>query len=81
MLGAESWADSLVHALGGQLDPWGYVLVFGAAAAESAAYTGLIVPGETIMLLAGFLCWRGDMELGITMACAVSGAIIGTEDS
>ena len=29
------------------------------------------------MLLAGFLCWRGDMELGVTMACAVSGAIIG----
>jgi membrane-associated protein len=77
MLAAGSWADSLVHALGGNLVPWGYVLVFGAAAAESAAFTGLIVPGETIMLLAGFLCWRGDMELGITMACAVSGAIIG----
>jgi len=77
VLGAESWADSLVHALGGQLDPWGYVLVFAAAAAESAAFTGLIVPGETIMLLAGFLCWRGDLDLATTMACAVSGAIIG----
>ena len=77
MLGASSWADSLVHALGGSLDPWGYVLVFVAAAAESAAFTGLFVPGETIMLLAGFLCWRGDLDLGVTMACAVSGAIIG----
>jgi membrane protein DedA with SNARE-associated domain len=77
LLGASSWADSLVSALGGNLDPWGYVLVFVAAAAESAAFTGIIVPGETIMLLAGFLCWRGDMNLGVTMACAVTGAIIG----
>jgi membrane protein DedA with SNARE-associated domain len=77
LLGASSWADSLVSALGGNLDPWGYVLVFLAAVTESAAFTGLIVPGETIMLLAGFLCWRGDMNLGVTMACAVSGAIIG----
>jgi membrane protein DedA with SNARE-associated domain len=29
------------------------------------------------MLLAGFLCWRGDLDLAGTMACAVSGAIIG----
>ena len=78
VLGAgKSWADSLVNSLGGNLDPWGYVLVFAAAAAESAAFTGLVVPGETIMLLAGFLCWRGDMDLGVTMACAVLGAIIG----
>ena len=72
-----SWADSLVNALGGSLVPWGYVVVFLGAAAESAAFAGLVVPGETLMLLAGFLCWRGDLDLGVTMACAVSGAIIG----
>ena len=77
LVAAGSWADSLVNSLGGSLVPWGYVIVFLGAAAESAAFAGLIVPGETLMLLAGFLCWRGDLDLGVTMACAVSGAIIG----
>jgi membrane-associated protein len=72
-----SWADSLVNELGGSLVPWGYVVVFLGAAAESAAFAGLVIPGETLMLLAGFLCWRGDLDLGVTMACAITGAIIG----
>jgi membrane protein DedA with SNARE-associated domain len=72
-----SWADSLVNALGGSLVPWGYVLVFLVAAAESAAFIGLVIPGETFLLLAGFLSWRGDLDLGIVMACAVTGAIVG----
>jgi membrane-associated protein len=74
---SDSWADSLVSSLGESLVPWGYVIVFLGAAAESAAFAGLIVPGETLMLLAGFLCWRGDLDLGVTMVCAMSGAILG----
>jgi membrane protein DedA with SNARE-associated domain len=77
VVAASSWADSLINSLGGSLVPWGYVIVFLGAAAESAAFAGLIVPGETLMLLAGFLCWRGDLDLGVTMACAITGAIIG----
>lgn len=77
LVAASSWADSLINSLGGSLVPWGYVLVFVAAAAESAAFVGLVVPGETFLLLAGFLCWRGDLDLGITMTCAVTGAIVG----
>lgn len=72
-----SWADSLVRSLGGSLVPWGYVLVFLVAAAESAAFVGLVVPGETFLLLAGYLAWRGDLDIGIVMACAVVGAIVG----
>jgi membrane protein DedA with SNARE-associated domain len=77
VVAASSWADSLISSLGGSLVPWGYVIVFLGAAAESAAFAGLVVPGETLMLLAGYLCWRGDLDLGVTMACAISGAIIG----
>ena len=72
-----SWADRLVNALGGSLVPWGYVLVFLVAAAESAAFVGLVVPGETVLLLAGFLAWRGDLDISIVIACAVVGAIVG----
>src|SRR5204862_489110 len=78
VLGAgKSWADSLVNSLGGNLDPWGYVLVFAAAAAESAAFTGLVVPGATIMLLAGFLCWRGGTGLGAAAAWAGRATLTG----
>jgi membrane protein DedA with SNARE-associated domain len=77
LLAVGSWADRLVNSLGGNLAPWGYVLVFVIAAAESAAFLGLVVPGETLLLIAGFLCWRGDMDLGVTMACAITGAIVG----
>ena len=72
-----SWADTLVHAFGGSLVPWAYVLVFLLAAAESAAFVGLVVPGETLLLLAGYLSWRGDLDIAVVMACAITGAIVG----
>ena len=38
------------------------------AAAETALFVGLIVPGETVLLLAGVLAWRGDLNLGGAIA-------------
>lgn len=35
--------------------PWAYLLVGLLAAAESAAFIGLVIPGETAMLLGGVL--------------------------
>jgi membrane protein DedA with SNARE-associated domain len=72
-----SWADSLVRSLGGSLVPWGYVIVFLVAAAESAAFVGLVIPGETLMLVAGYLAWRGDLDIGMVLACAAVGAVLG----
>jgi membrane protein DedA with SNARE-associated domain len=57
--------------------PWGYVLVFAAAAAEAALFVGLVFPGETVLLLAGFMAWRGDGNLVGYMAAGTFGAIAG----
>ncbi|MGD9998444.1 MAG: DedA family protein [Ilumatobacteraceae bacterium] len=67
----------ILDALGGAADPWAYVAVGIMAFAEASLGLGLIVPGETLMLFAGFLAWRGDVELWLLIVLAVAGAIIG----
>jgi membrane protein DedA with SNARE-associated domain/membrane-associated phospholipid phosphatase len=47
-----------------QLGHWGYLIVFLMPFLESAAFTGLLVPGETVVVLAGFLSSQGYLDLG-----------------
>jgi membrane protein DedA with SNARE-associated domain len=47
------------------------------AAAESAAFVGLAVPGETAMLLGGFLASRHHVSLPVMMAAGAVGAVVG----
>ena len=42
-----------------QLGAWSYAIIFAAAALECAAFAGLIVPGESLVLASGFLAHRG----------------------
>ena len=57
--------------------PWAYVVLALLAAAESAAFVGLAVPGETAMLLGGFLAYQGRVDLAVMMAAGALGAIVG----
>jgi membrane protein DedA with SNARE-associated domain len=54
-----------------------YVGVGLLAMAESGLFVGLLVPGETAMILAGVLVARGHAELGWMVIAASAGAIIG----
>ena len=56
--------------------PWAYI-VLALAAAESAAFVGLAVPGETAMLLGGLLAFQGRVSLGWMMAAGALGAVVG----
>lgn len=60
-----------------QVVPWGYLLVFASAAAEAALFVGLVFPGESILLVAGFVAWRGDASLAAFIALAIAGAVAG----
>ena len=60
-----------------RLGHWAYVLLFFGAALESAAFLGFLVPGETIVILAGVLVSFGVLELPEAITIAVAGAIIG----
>lgn len=57
--------------------PWAYVVLALLAAAESAAFVGLAIPGETAMLLGGFLAFQGRVNLGVMMVAGAVGAVVG----
>lgn len=56
---------------------WSYLLLFIAAMLESAAFLGLLVPGETLTVLAGVLVSAGVLGLPESMAVAAVGAAVG----
>lgn len=56
---------------------WGYAILFLAAFLESAAFLGLIFPGESIVLLAGFVSSRGYLTLPDCILVIALGAVLG----
>lgn len=60
-----------------RLGEWDYLLLFLAAALEASAFLGLVIPGETIALLGGFLAYQGVLDIVDTLAVITLGAIVG----
>jgi membrane protein DedA with SNARE-associated domain len=56
---------------------WSYLIIFTAATLECAAFAGLLVPGESLVLASGFLAHRGILQVDAVMAAAALGAIAG----
>jgi undecaprenyl-diphosphatase len=56
---------------------WSYLLLFVAATLEAAAFVGVLVPGDTIAILAGVLASAGVLELPETIVVAAAGAALG----
>jgi len=56
---------------------WSYVAIFFGAMLESAAFLGLIVPGESLVLLAGFSAAQGSLDLDVLIAVVAFGAAVG----
>jgi membrane protein DedA with SNARE-associated domain len=61
------WTTSL-------LDRWGYWIVFFGVMLENA---GIPVPGETVLLAAGFFASRGHLSVVPVMSLAAAGAVVG----
>lgn len=57
--------------------PFAPFVVFLLAAAESAAFVGVVVPGELAVILGGVAAGSGSVPLGWMIAAAVSGAVVG----
>ena len=68
--------EKLLHLVAG-LGPWAYLFVFVVAAAESAAFLGLLAPGETVTLFAGFLAEREILDLRVLMPLVAIAATLG----
>lgn len=56
---------------------WGYLVIFVGAMLESAAFLGVIVPGESLVLVAGFLAAQGALDLGDLILVVAVGAACG----
>jgi undecaprenyl-diphosphatase len=69
--------NAALDSLAGLASPWAYVVVAALAALESSAFVGLFVPGELALLIGGYVTFQGRASLGIMMATAVCGAILG----
>jgi membrane protein DedA with SNARE-associated domain len=73
-------ADNILHYLLDlvtRLGDWSYLIIFGAAMLECAAFAGLLVPGESLVLASGFFAHQGILELDAVGAAVALGAVAG----
>jgi membrane protein DedA with SNARE-associated domain len=56
------------------VEHWGYAAVFAIVLLGSI---GLPVPEETILVLTGYLVWRGDLNLSLVILVGVASAALG----
>lgn len=56
------------------LEHWGYAAIFAVVVLGNL---GLPVPEETVLTLAGYLVWRGDLRLWLVLVVGIMSASIG----
>jgi membrane-associated protein len=59
------------------LGAWTYAVVAALAFLETGAFVGLVVPGETAIVLGGVVAAHGDVELGAMLPLAWLAATLG----
>lgn len=69
--------EDISHTLGA----WTYLLVAVFAFAETGAFVGLVVPGETVMLLGGAVAGQGAIDIYVLIAIAWFSAWLGDTTS
>jgi undecaprenyl-diphosphatase len=73
--------ETVVGTVGSTLGPYTYVLVAVMAFLETGAFVGLVVPGETVVIVGGVVAGQGHVEVaalvGLTWLCAFAGDLTG----
>ena len=57
--------------------PWGYGIVFAATFLENSVGAGVIVPGETLVIIGGFYARIGELWFPGVALVAIVGAVLG----
>jgi len=73
--------QSLLEDVSETLGAWTYLLVGLFAFAETGAFVGLVVPGETVMLLGGAVAGQGAIDIYLLIAIAWFSAWLGDTTS
>ena len=55
------------------------LLVFALPALEASAFLGLVIPGETMVILGGVAAHGGHLSLAAVIAAAIAGAVVGDQ--
>ena len=77
--------ESILRSIGDGAGSWLYLIAGALAFAEAAILVGMVLPGETALLVAGVFCNHqyGHLNLGVMMAiaafCAIAGDSAGYE--
>jgi membrane-associated protein len=71
--------EHLMRSVGDSVGLWLYAIAGGLCFAEAAILVGMVLPGETALLVAGVFCnsTYGDLNLGVMIVIAVVCAIVG----
>jgi membrane protein DedA with SNARE-associated domain len=73
--------EDVIASAGSTLGVYTYALVAAMAFLETGAFVGLVVPGETVVIVGGVVAGQGHIELGLlfglTWLCAFAGDVTG----
>jgi undecaprenyl-diphosphatase len=73
--------DDVIASVGSTLGAYTYALVAVMAFLETGAFVGLLVPGETVVIVGGVVAGQGHIDLGLllglTWLCAFAGDMTG----
>jgi len=69
--------DKLLEDVGRTLGVWTYLLVGALCFLESGAFVGLLVPGETAIIVGGMVAGQGHLDLIVLIALVWASAIAG----
>jgi len=69
--------EKLLDVLQPSFEQYGYAIVLVMGVLENSAFVGAIVPGDVVLLLAGFYVQRSDLDLWPVVALAFIGAVVG----
>ncbi len=58
-------------------DQHGYLIVFVSALIENTALLGLLLPGNSLVLLGAFYARQGSLDIGLVILLATLGTIVG----
>jgi membrane-associated protein len=75
--------ESIMRSIGDAVGVWLYVIAGALAFSEAAILVGFVLPGEIALLVAGYFCRYGSLNLGVmivvAIVCAIAGDSVGFE--
>jgi membrane-associated protein len=69
--------ESVMTSIGKAVGLWMYVIAGGLAFSEAAILVGFVLPGEIALLVAGYFCRFGHLNLSLMVVIAIVSAIAG----